>query len=372
MRKSFFRFFTLLFFLLSFPRTIPASETGNAPPFTVKNAKPCREITALFTGDTLWTGSDGAYSIPLGPGRTLWLFGDTYIGAIENGKRVNPALINNTAALQLTSGKKSAMHFYWRTGGGKPAALFSPHEDHAYYWPGDGAFVRGKLYLFMKKIIPLPEGPPGFQFQWAGDDLLVIENPGMEPPAWAWKRIPLNTGSSGNHWGTACTVAGGHLFVYGCRDEGGERQVLLARVPLESLEKASLQRTEFWCGKAGWLSGDEQAEPLFRDGATEMTVSRYPGISGFVALYTPMGLGPRVLLRHSPAPEGPWSIPLEIYAVPDSKGILLYGAKGHPELSTRPGHLIITYNRNNCSLEEDIIKPWIYFPQAVEVRLGTR
>ena len=28
-----------------------------------------------------WLGGDGAYSIPLSPTRTLWLFGDTFIGA---------------------------------------------------------------------------------------------------------------------------------------------------------------------------------------------------------------------------------------------------------------------------------------------------
>ena len=28
-----------------------------------------------------WLGGDAAYSVPLSPGRTLWLFGDTFIGA---------------------------------------------------------------------------------------------------------------------------------------------------------------------------------------------------------------------------------------------------------------------------------------------------
>ncbi len=345
--------------LLLLSSSIPAAaDGGKKPPFTVVKAVPCPEVTSLFTRSKGWTGSDGAYSIPMGSKKTLWLFGDTYIGTITDGKRIDSPLINNTAALQQFSGKSSSMKFFWHTIAGKPAALFTPGEKNAYYWPGDGMRTTDKLFLFMKKIRPLPDGPPGFQFQWFGDDILMIDNPDAETLSWNYRRIPFPPGEE-SHWGTACARSGNYLFFYGCRDINKERQVLLARIAIKELEKADLSKLQFWCGASGWQDKVDRSEPLFHDGATEMTVSCYPGIRGFVAIYTPMGIGPRVLLRHSLSPEGPWSEPLELYTVPDAEGLLLYGAKGHPELSTVPGKLIVTYCRNAGSLEEDIIKPWI-------------
>src|SRR5438270_9691186 len=67
-------------------------------PWEIESARPRPDLTRLFTRSEGWTGSDGAYSIPLGPDRTLWLFGDTFIGRVVDGKRVGARMVNNTAA----------------------------------------------------------------------------------------------------------------------------------------------------------------------------------------------------------------------------------------------------------------------------------
>ena len=43
------------------------------------DAEPWPEADELFRSDPHWLGSDDAYSIDLGDGRVLWLFGDTFI-----------------------------------------------------------------------------------------------------------------------------------------------------------------------------------------------------------------------------------------------------------------------------------------------------
>ena len=55
----------------------------------------------LFTRDTGWTGGDATYSIGLGPGRRVWLFGDTFIDQV-NPDRSRPGfrLIYNSLVLQ--------------------------------------------------------------------------------------------------------------------------------------------------------------------------------------------------------------------------------------------------------------------------------
>src|SRR5207253_8214173 len=102
---------------------------------------------------------------------------------------------------------------------------------------------------------------------------------------------------------------------------------------------------------------------VFDAGAPEMSVTPYAG--GCIAIYTAMGFGPSIVARYARSPEGPWSLPIELYHCPE-KGLLLYGAKAHSELGTTPTHLIITYCRNTGSLEEHRLHPEIYVPQFIE------
>ncbi|HSM88621.1 MAG TPA: DUF5005 domain-containing protein, partial [Desulfobacterales bacterium] len=55
---------------------------------------------AAFERTPGWTGGDGAYSTALGGERVLWMFGDTFVGRVQNGRRVDARLINNSAAIQ--------------------------------------------------------------------------------------------------------------------------------------------------------------------------------------------------------------------------------------------------------------------------------
>ena len=42
---------------------------------------------SIFTADKFWRGADGAASIDLENGKTLWLFSDTFIDPQGTGKR---------------------------------------------------------------------------------------------------------------------------------------------------------------------------------------------------------------------------------------------------------------------------------------------
>jgi hypothetical protein len=46
---------------------------------------------ALFQKTEGWTGADGVYSVALAEDTILWLFGDTFIGQIKNGRHANSA-----------------------------------------------------------------------------------------------------------------------------------------------------------------------------------------------------------------------------------------------------------------------------------------
>src|SRR5271169_1245436 len=62
--------------------------------------KAAPEWDALFQRESGWIGADGDYSIPLKADTTLWLFSDTFVGKVKDGKRLDAVMINNSIALQ--------------------------------------------------------------------------------------------------------------------------------------------------------------------------------------------------------------------------------------------------------------------------------
>jgi hypothetical protein len=99
-----------------------------------------------------WLGSDVGESIVLSDEKTLWLFGDTFIGRLSNGVRVAGArMINSTIALQdRTKPPPDGMTFYWIEKHGQPASFF-PHQATTpgeFYWVTEGVVLKGQLFLF--------------------------------------------------------------------------------------------------------------------------------------------------------------------------------------------------------------------------------
>src|SRR5207248_7929627 len=119
-----------------------------APPFVVAKASPRPDITQWFRRDDGWTGGDGAYSVRLGPDRLLWLFGDTWIGKVDNGRRKDARIVNNTIAVQSLRDPRPPLRFYWGRDADRPAAFVKPADASRWYWPQSGALAGDQLYVF--------------------------------------------------------------------------------------------------------------------------------------------------------------------------------------------------------------------------------
>ena len=380
-----------------------ALETGKS--YLVVSSKPRDELSALFNRKEGWTGADGAYSIPIGDNRTVWLFGDTWIGKIKDGRRVDSTMVNNSAAaqeLETGEGEQKPLAFFWKSADGKPKALIEPEraaspgaqsqdsQSESWFWPGDGAAVGGKLYVVLHFVRRKPGDSSCWGFVGAGHQLAQIDNPLADPTSWQIHLKPL---PSGIEWGNAVLEEGGFLYVYGEYPSAGEgffkHPTVLARISTDKLQNMDMESWQYWCnqtsgGSAGAGSGSsvgsglwrEQAQDpqiLMADGAPEMTVSRVRGMPGFFATYIRAGIGQDISIRHADKPEGPWSKPQTAYhATLPSKQSFLYGAKAHPELATRDGEMVITYCRNSPSLQENVDHPEIYLPHAVTVLIEQR
>jgi hypothetical protein len=354
--------------------------TAAPPPFEVVDGEPAPAWSAGFQRTEGWTGADVAYSIVLGRDKTLWIFADTFIGRIENGRRVGARMINNSFAWQSHGDRTAPWQFFWKGTAEAPAAIVTPTEPGPWYWPGDGVLSNDRLYLVAKLVRKKDGGPPGLAFDWCGNHLLEIANPYDEPTAWRYQAWALPTGASEPQLSSACLTEDGYLYLYGLFPakalQGLHRPLALSRISLASLPGLQEPKLEYLCRgeqEPAWSPAPSRLLELFGDAAPEMTVNRLPGWSGFVATYTSLGLGGEIMVRHAPRPEGPWSDALRVYHCPEAdRGLLVYGAKSHPELAARDGEMIITYCVNTGSLAEHVARPDIYVPRAVSVHLRPR
>lgn len=90
-------------------------------------AEAWREADALFLADPHWVGADGASSIDLGHGRTLWLFADTWVDPAGRHDRQDATFIRNSVAIQTGKNPSSSeMQCHWGSSAdGAPKAFYA-------------------------------------------------------------------------------------------------------------------------------------------------------------------------------------------------------------------------------------------------------
>ena len=360
--------------------------------------EPAGEWSALFDRKSGWVGADGAYSIPLSgneaytpdsEARTLFLFGDTFIGAVnEGGKRAaGTTMVNNTAAILRGNrpGGNKVEFFYHTADEGKPAALFVPETPEAaterWYWPMDGAVLGDTFYVFASRIKRKKGNNDAFNFALDGVALLSndVENitdfrEYRQVDAPLYSRVE---GKGGNVvFGGAVMVntekAGsphpdGFVYVYGLRDDPFNKKLLAARVRPQHI--ARFNRWRFWDGSK-WSKSLKDAAPLTERLSSGFSVSALPD-GRYVCVFQLDGIGKRVALRIAESPTGPFGPVHKIWKPPEldmDEDIFCYNAKAHPHLS-RPGELLISYNVNSFEFGDHFRNADIYRPRFIRVQL---
>jgi len=60
-----------------------------------------------------WLGADGAYSIPIGTGQSLWILADTFVGPASATSRTQAnGLIHNSIAISNCTGSNCSFQYY--------------------------------------------------------------------------------------------------------------------------------------------------------------------------------------------------------------------------------------------------------------------
>jgi hypothetical protein len=360
--------------------------------YTVTEA---REWTSLLKRQSDWFGGDGIFTIPLdgmehqtgaSKGKILFLFSDSMIGKIKDGKLMpGPVMIHNSVAiLKGNKADKAKIGFHWDTDShGKPQSVFVPKTARTlpgdYFWLGDGFVNRGvdnALYIFGYRIKNVSKA--AFGFKEVGNVLIKIPA-GASPPyrSQEQKDTPFyidDKGEGSGSFGAGIYVntktAGapapdGYIYVYGVATKW--KNVLVARVSPTDFEH--FDKWSFWDGQA-WTRDVSRAQKVADWVSNELSVSPLPD-GRYAMVFQIGGMTNEIGLRIGKTPYGPFGPAIKIWDCGKdltNKNYFVYNAKAHPSLS-KTGELIISYNINSTKFFKDLPSdPNMYRPRFIRLK----
>jgi uncharacterized protein DUF4185 len=322
-----------------------------------------------------WLGGDAAYSIALAPGKSLWLFGDSFVGQISAPTRGGSSFVRNAIALSTCDEhQRWQINYYWG-GGGKPAptAFFETNAKEYWYWPLDGFLYQNRLYVALAKLENNPQEKI-FSFKTAGVVLAKVSNPSAPPNQWRMKYFKLTEGPD-FYPGATVVVHQSHAYFFVVNEK--ERHTILIRVPLQKLDEPAANLQYFAKDKT-WKHGLNGADALvvIETGHTEMSVRYHRRIKQWVAVTGGDFLSNKIMIRTAPELTGPWSQWHVIHEFPEMNpqsarydpDTWCYAVKEHIEFATLD-KLLVTYACNSFKFEKQVANMSIYRPQAVLLEL---
>jgi Domain of unknown function (DUF4185) len=356
---------------------VPSDPPAAAVLPQVAKAEPAPELDKLFRRTEGWIGGDGAFTVTLSDKRTLWLFSDTWVGTIRDGKRKPETMVNNTVGVQDGHGADAKVTFaIARTKDDKPGTLFVPPDGKGWFWQFAGHHAGDTLHVFLPRC-EKTNAPGAFGFRNIDVWLASVGNPLDDPTKWKPKyaKVPFAdlTGEVKRSFGSATLRVEDYVYIYGYEEKPGKpfasRKLLTARTKADQLTDFDSWR--FLDAKGEWKTDVKDAASQAAALGTEFSVSYLAGLKQYALVYTENGLSERILGRFAPSPVGPWSDAVTLYKCPEmkqNKKVFTYAAKAHPHLATG-NELVISYVANAFELAPVINDAELYTPRFVRVGL---
>ena len=312
------------------------------------------------------TGADGFYSVELPDKRTVWIFGDSFLGTVNpDGSRDkrSPVFIRNAMAVQDGDSLKS---LYNIIDGWESSLVIPPEavkgtefsEDSLWYWPGDGFVENGKLKVFMTGFYQADTGNWGFR--WTNANIATFSLPDL-----ALEKIDHfdYPGEVEIHWGHAvCDDDPDFTYIYGA----GDKFPYVARAPKGNI----LADWEFYTGE-NWVADSKLAKPMtsFR-GSEQFSVFKH---KDKYVMITQSGdfLASSIYSVTSDNPYTGWTNKKELWKLQPlvkEKDLFAYNPVAHPHL-IHDNELLISYCVNSFNLDDLFEDASKYRPVFIRVNM---
>lgn len=395
----------------------PIAADDKAKPAGAASQLPARPVEAwdlLFGRFEGWTGADAAYSVDLLDGRVLWLFADTWIGKVADGRHQSGTkLVNNSIALHAKPPAGQApkeITFHWGGSDEKmnPVSWIIPRppivpqdavgklDVAGWYWVADGIVApdaqgKPRLIVFQWHMGHRPKGEGVWNFMTRGGAIAVVDRFAQPPDQWVIHQWP-NPHATGEQLAPAAGVARKAHYTWGCellrlpaeagrkdvdiliygtrRTPKGKSELVAARAPSARLEDPATWRFRT---ADGWSEKIDDAAALAEGMPSEFSIHQTTrsGKPLWVMIHSEDLLGPHVMARSAAGPFGPWGKATPIYRCPDlakNKQYFAYAGKAHEELSA-PGTVLITYAVNSHDFWAMLRDASIYRPRFISVKV---
>ncbi len=325
--------------------TIPEEQVCWEPPIEVSIAA---DFNALFTRYNGWTGGDATYSVPLPDGRTLWLFGDSFIGPV-NPDRSRPPTSMKRNAFVLQEGDEL------QTLQGGATAFVEPAESGWWYWPGHGFAHDDSLQVILFGF--KATGGGAWDFAYASVDVATFSLPDIQLLS-----IERKFTDPATNYGAAILEKDGYLYLYGSEKQGLSKFLHTARVAGKDLNDS----WEYFTG-TGWSDDPAQSTRHFAHVSDEFAVFEHQ--ERFYLLTQHHVLGDEIYLFDADNPVSGFANKRLIYCTPQSEKpyLFTYNAFAHVQFSPG-GSLLVSYNVNSENFLDLFSNADNYRPYFVRVK----
>jgi len=316
-------------------------------------------FTNYFKRTTGWVAGDGAYSVGLSNGQSLWLFGDSYIDSYDSATKTVPWLfqVHNAALLMGLQNPGNQLTLPGNQGGKN----YFVHGNEPGYtmWPGAGYQDGDTAFVFVSKL-------------WNGlhpDSFFIAKILLKDYSLRGFAPIPALNGIS---VASAIVRESDYCYVYGIRKNGYGNDLFVMRFPAHDFYKS----WEYFDGNS-WEKSVNNIRPIHNEFTASFNVCKIK--NKYVLITTEFSVGcdqgKNIYVAVSDRPEGPFSNQHSIWELDDYlHGHLpfFYLANPHPEYDNGKQELLITYCINTYApclppYTNGRMDPDIYRPKAIRV-----
>jgi hypothetical protein len=314
---------------------------------------PDPDFNALFTRyEGGWTGGDGTYSVSLPDGRTVWIFGDSFVSPVDRDRTRSrdSKLIRNSLVIQ---DGQNLMTLYGGTSE-NPSALISPDDPNVWYWPIHGIAENHALNLFL--ALYKRAGPGDWDIEYGGrNDVATFSLPDLKLQN--IKTINVNSNVSYGVW---ILKDDDYTYIYGLENLRYVKYSHIAR----SRPGRLFGPWEYFDG-SGWSTNSDSTKRILKGVSSQYSVIKL-GKRYFLITQTDF-FGKEIVSYESKSSVGPWGHRRVLYITPQSdKNIYTYNTLAHPQFM-KGGDLLISYNVNSFNIQDIYDNADNYRPYFIRV-----